>query len=34
MTFPTTIHASVGQSIIHKATRLFAGCVADALHEL
>lgn len=34
MTFPTTIHATVGHSIIHKATRLFAGCVADALHEL
>ena len=34
MTFPTTIHATVGQSMIHKATRLFAGCVADALHEI
>ena len=34
MTFPTTIQATVGQLIIHKATRLFAGCVADALHEL
>ncbi|TAJ74152.1 MAG: ATP-binding protein [Sphingobium sp.] len=34
MTFPTTIRATVGQSIIHKATRLFAGCVTDAIHEL
>lgn len=33
MTFPTTIYATVGQSILHKATRLFAGCVADALSE-
>jgi hypothetical protein len=33
MSFPTMINTSVSQRIIGKVTRLWAGSVADALHE-
>jgi len=34
MSFPTMIHTSVSQCIIGKVTRLWAGSVADTLHEV